>query len=409
MSRLWKLGGVLAGTAIVLVPVADSASSHAAATPYAPQIYVIASDGSGETNITHNAKANDSPDWSPDGTRVAFSTNRDGNWELYVMNADGSGATRLTRNRSADDAAPAWSPDGTKIAFHTDRDGNYEIYVMNADGTGQTNLTKEVQSDDVSPSWAPDSSRIVFGSEGDLYVVRADGSEQTRLTSGSSYDFFPDWSPDGSKIALVSRVNNRAFIDVINADGSGRTRFSHGGAEYQPKWSRDGTKIAYTTYATGLGRVSVVNADGSGAIRLTGTPKRDDYDPSWSPDGTKIAFTGNVDTVAPQVLIAAPPRQRVLKQKGVLLLAGCSEACRLRASGVVTIAGQRRKLRLRDARANVSAFDGALLKLRLPAGGLRKLRAAFAHGKKVRAIVSIKAVDAASNGRTRTYRTKLRR
>ncbi|HEY3051084.1 MAG TPA: DPP IV N-terminal domain-containing protein [Gaiellaceae bacterium] len=398
-----------AAIAIVLIPVADSAPSRDAASAYAPQIYVIASDGSGETNITHNAKANDGPAWSPDGTKLAFSSNRDGNWEIYMMNADGSGSTRLTHNRSADDAAPAWSPDGTKIAFQTDRDGNYEIYVMNADGSAQTNLTKETQTDDASPSWAPDGTRIVFGSEGDLYVVTADGSQQTQLTSGSIYDFLPAWSPDGTKIALGARSRKGAFIDVINADGTGRTRLTHGGGEYEPRWSKDGMKIAYAAYATGLGRIVVMNADGSAATRLTGAPKRDDYDPSWSPDGTKIAFTGYVDTVAPEVLIVGPPRQRVVKQKGVLLLVACNEPCGLRASGVVSVAGQRIKLRLRGAAVNVSAFDGALLKLRLPAGGLRKLRAAFAHQKKVRTVVSVKGVDAAGNARTRTYRAKLRR
>ncbi|HUU97683.1 MAG TPA: hypothetical protein VM487_18260, partial [Phycisphaerae bacterium] len=72
--------------------------------------------------------------------KIAFTTGRDGNYEIYVMNPDGSGLTRLTSNAAIDEA-PAWSPDGTEIAFQTNRDGNYEIYVMNADGSGQTNLT----------------------------------------------------------------------------------------------------------------------------------------------------------------------------------------------------------------------------------------------------------------------------
>jgi Tol biopolymer transport system component len=407
MSRVILLAIVVAATAIALVPAADSASSHNAATSPQPQIFVIGSNGAGETNITRSPSGNDSPSWSPDGTKIAFSSNRDGNWELYVMNADGSGVTRLTVNRSADDASPVWSPDGSKIAFHTNRDDNYEIYVMNADGSGQTNLTKESRSEDASPSWAPDGSRIVFASEGDLYTMRADGSQQARLTSGKTEDQFPAWSPDGTKIALAASVGSKTFIDVINADGTGRTRLTRGGLEVEPRWSKDGAKIAYADFKTGLGNIVVMNADGTGATRLTGVPKRADYDPSWSPDGTKILFAGYVDKVAPLVLVIGPPRQRVLKQKGVLLLVVCDEPCRLKVSGLVAISGQRRKLKLRTATIQIS--EPKLLTLRLTGAGLRKVRAALEHKKKVRAAIVARGVDAAGNARTRTYRAALKR
>jgi len=91
---------------------------------------------------------------SPDGTRIAFQSNRDGNYEIYVMDADGSNQTNLTNN-PADDMFPVWSPDGTKIAFMSNRDGNWEIYVMNADGSNQTNLTNNI-GDDMYPMWSPD-------------------------------------------------------------------------------------------------------------------------------------------------------------------------------------------------------------------------------------------------------------
>ena len=311
MSRVFLLAVLVAATAIALVPAADSSSSHNAATSPRPQIFVIGSNGAGETNITQSASGNDSPSWSPDGTKIAFSSNRDGNWEIYVMNADGSGVTRLTTNRSADDASPVWSPDGSKIAFHTNRDDNYEIYVMNADGSAQTNLTKESGSEDAYPSWAPDGSRIVFASEGDLYTMRADGSQQARLTSGKTDDQFPAWSPDGTKIALAASVGSKTYIDVVNADGTGRTRLTRGGLEVEPRWSKDSSKIAYADFKTGLGHIVVMNADGTGATRLTGAPKRADYDPSWSPDGTKILFAGYVDNVAP-----AGPRHRTSASAG---------------------------------------------------------------------------------------------
>src|SRR5688500_14146475 len=75
-----------------------------------------------------HAPTGGSPSWSPDGAKIVFYSERDGNSEIYVMNADGSRPTRLTRH-PANDGSPSFSPDGTKIAFDTDRDGNFEIYV----------------------------------------------------------------------------------------------------------------------------------------------------------------------------------------------------------------------------------------------------------------------------------------
>ena len=103
-----------------------------------------------------------------------------------------------------------------------------------------------VADEDHSPAWSPDGTKIAFSSEGDIYVMNADGSAQTRLTRDAQYDVFPDWSPDGSKIAVTGGSTATGFIDVINADGTGRTRLTHGGREYFPEWSPDGTKIAYT-------------------------------------------------------------------------------------------------------------------------------------------------------------------
>jgi len=162
------------------------------------EIHVMNADGSDLTNITNNSAWDWTPSWSPDGGKIAFSSDRDGKLEIYVMNADGSDLTRLTNN-SAWDYRPAWSPDGAKIAFQSHSDGNSEIYVMNTDGSDQTRLTNNAGRDDF-PEWSPDGAKIAFSSDRDgnveIYVMNADGSGQTRLTNNGLEDNNPSWSPE---------------------------------------------------------------------------------------------------------------------------------------------------------------------------------------------------------------------
>jgi dipeptidyl aminopeptidase/acylaminoacyl peptidase len=97
----------------------------------------------------------------PEQVKIAFYSNRDGNYEIYVMDADGNNQRNLTKNPS-DDMYPAWSPDGKMIAFMSNRDGNNEIYVMDTDGNNQRRLTNN-PAEDKWPSWFdPDVARSIF-------------------------------------------------------------------------------------------------------------------------------------------------------------------------------------------------------------------------------------------------------
>jgi TolB protein len=236
--------------------------------------------------------------------KIAFHSNRDGNWEIYAMNPDGSGQTRLTFN-GADDLSPAWSADGTKIAFASSRDGNYEIYTMNADGTGVTRITNHAAAD-VGPAWSPDGTKIAFGSQRDgnseLYTMNSNGTGVTRITNHSSVDGQPAWSPDGTKIAFTTDRNGASFgldIYVINTDGTNPERVTDAAhPELEPSWSPDGTEIAYQHEGPVRHAPASTCYPGSCNYHYFTESNSGDREiqPTFSPDNTKLAFTKQYTT-----------------------------------------------------------------------------------------------------------------
>ena len=181
-------------------------------------------------NGTGKRRAPAAGSWSPDGSRIVFTNNSDGNNEIYVVNVDGSGRKNLSRSPSSEDFGPQWSPDGTRIAFVSDRDGNREIYVMNADGSDPRNLTRhplrDGESGQYGPLWSPDGRTIMFTTNRDrteeIYAMDADGGNVRRLTRTPGYDTPVSWSPDGGRIAFRSEPTKpRWAFFVMNADGTG--------------------------------------------------------------------------------------------------------------------------------------------------------------------------------------------
>jgi TolB protein len=252
------------------------------------EVYAMGSDGSAQTNLTANAAGDLFPAWSPDGKHVAFASFRDaGNEEIYVMDADGSNQTRLTTSPGAD-AAPSWSPDGTRIAFRSDRDGgNFEIYVMNADGTNQTNVTNDPATDD-APAWSPGGSKIAFetnrNGDFEVYSMYTNGTNPVDLSSTpAGDDQRPVWSPYGQKIAFSSSRDGNDEIYSMNANGSGQTRLTtNTSTDNEPAWSPDGLKIAFRSQRDGNAEIYSMNADGSVQTRLTSNTAYESH-PDWQP------------------------------------------------------------------------------------------------------------------------------
>ena len=242
--------------------------------------------------------ANKDPDVSPDGAKVAFASDRTGDWEIYVAGVDGTGLARVTFDRG-NDARPVWSPDGSKIAFESNRDDNWEIYVANADGTNPTRLTDDPGADR-NPVWSPDGSQIAFDSDRDgntgVYTVNAeDGSEPTRITTDDAVDDQPTWSPDGARIAFRTGRDGDSAIYAVDLDMTDPARLtSSPGSDTRPSWSPDGARILFSSTRDGNEEIYVMNADGSEATRLTENTVTD-HSPRWSADGSRVVFVSRRD------------------------------------------------------------------------------------------------------------------
>jgi len=241
---------------------------------------------------------------------------------LWTMNPDGSNRTQLTfeSDRGPNlpsymyvyDSGPKWSPDGTRIAFSSDRDYDsaepYTIYIMDYPSRSVQRLILNQLTELCAGvghfEWSPDGSKFVLvvvsnschgPSSTNIYTVNTDGSGLVRLTNDVGVaDYYPTWSPDGSQIAFLSGdpVQGYTTIQVMNADGSNRRQILSS-YSWTAHWSPDGSKILFA-YA---GQLYTVKPDGTDLRQLTHPPTYYSYG-RWSPDGKKIAVVRDVNYVA---------------------------------------------------------------------------------------------------------------
>lgn len=309
-------GKAPAGTETQVSPAGDRIA-FASAEPDA-EIYVMNADGSGRTHLGTGIE----PDWSPDGESIVYARGRKtGNCEyvpagvdnpdpcdVWVMDADGSNQRRLAAGFS-----PDWSPDGRRIAYAGGDDNDPEIRVMNADGSGDVQLTDRDDAIAGRPDWSPDGTRIAFGrnwqcDSSDLpgwcshtEVMDATGGDQHFVINGIA----PSWSPDGHRIAFMSGGNGgNSEIYTAKSDGSDRRRLTNDAKtastmdnfDAWPGWLPDGRIIftrdpdgpptrvppctaGYSGSPTDAGaecgaggperpEIFLMNADGSGRVRV---------------------------------------------------------------------------------------------------------------------------------------------
>lgn len=288
---------VCAFPAVAAKPVVNGKIAFVSDRDGNEEIYVMNPDGSGQTRLTFDSDEDTDPAWSPDGRRIAFTKRQ----QIFVMNADGSGATQLTSQGFNEN--PAWSPDGLKIAFQSSRDSvallEFEIYVMDADGENETRLTN-LPEQNLQPAWSPDGKQIAFMCDSvgvnagqNICIMDADGSGVLELTTGTrAFDGDPSFSPDGKKI-VFSRgifIEVRDRVMIMNADGSDQQRLALGvlsGGTFTPAnhpvFSPDGKKIAFGSEpALNVDtRITLMNPDGSEETEIAHTPGAANEQPSW--------------------------------------------------------------------------------------------------------------------------------
>jgi Tol biopolymer transport system component len=204
------------------------------------QIWVMNADGSGRRQVSHSKHPAYFPAFSPNGRRIAFEASDGGPaaYDIYVVGVAGGKATRFT-GAPGDDEYAAFSPDGKTIAFVSHRKaGPAQIWLMDASsGRHQRQLTHDAVGKDERPDWRPDGKQIAYVGGGNVWVMNADGTGQHAVTHGSAYDFAPGWSPDGRQITFVRVVGPLKQVYVMNADGSGLRLLIHSkDRQLTPSW-----------------------------------------------------------------------------------------------------------------------------------------------------------------------------
>ena len=253
-------------------------------------IFLLSANAATDENLTLFPASDFWPAWSPDGSQLAFESNRDdtAKTEVYVLTVATGAVVRLTDDTGFADGQPAWSPLGNRIAFASDRDSaRLDIYLMDPDGGNVRRLTTDADNS-AQPAWSPAGDRIAFVSDRtgspDIFVMDTLGGNVVNLTNDGLVDLAPAWSPNGLKIAFHSNRDPAGFAIWVIDTTSGATPVQVSPSDPPcelPDWAPDGLRIAYDCD----GDIYVASADGSNRVRITRTTNQQRLEvmPRWRP------------------------------------------------------------------------------------------------------------------------------
>lgn len=207
-----------------------------------PDLYGVTLAGGKEWYISRQPGLNTLPDWNEALKKVVFVLSKDGNSELYTCDRSGGGLKRLTTSRQIE-SSPCWSPDGSQIAFTSDREGGHpQVFVMSANGSGVRRVTRQGGWND-APAWSPKGDKLAFVSrsaEGtfDIYTCAPSGENSTwrRLTMNQGDNEAPTWAPDGRHLAFSSNRSGTWQVYMMLDDGANQQQLTLLGSNQQPTW-----------------------------------------------------------------------------------------------------------------------------------------------------------------------------
>lgn len=232
--------------------------------------------------------------------RIVFQSDMDGDKEIYLLTS--KGLAQLTDN-SWDDIYPRWSPDGSKVAYASNPNGNFDIFIMDADGGDPVRLTDSPQ-EETDLAWFPDGKRLLYSEEEKkglirqscLWVLDLETKRKEKLIPHfSRTNFLADPSPRASLVAFTGKKLMGWDVFLLDMENGTTRDLVEGGKSCRPRFSPDGRAIVYvSSQADGKGDIWVMAWDGSGQQRVTERNETYDYFPSWSPDGRQVVFCSNL-------------------------------------------------------------------------------------------------------------------
>lgn len=267
-------------------------------------VFTVSSPGT-DKPLTSGNSVNTEPSWSPDGKRIAFTSNREGLTKIFVMERDGSNVHRVTKDDRIE-SAPSWSPDGKSLAFYS-RDisgGNTELRISNNENGSVVSVPGNgLDKGPEAPVWSADGEYLAFVGIGEnriaeIWVVGHDGQNARAISTQASNrnKAHPDFSPIENKIAYVADMKGTLAIMATDLDTGLTENLTQGivAAHEHPKWSRDGEYLLFSSARDDEMRtrtdIFVMKADGSNVRNLSKNPY-EDFDPHWTTDGKHVVFT----------------------------------------------------------------------------------------------------------------------